>query len=90
MALNDYADRELDAVERPERPLPSGRVSPEQALGVATGLTAAGLVLAGAGEGDVRSSWRSRSPRACGRTTWSPRTTRRARSSWRPAGVWTS
>ncbi|QDW64396.1 4-hydroxybenzoate polyprenyltransferase [Oerskovia sp. KBS0722] len=51
MALNDYADRELDAVERPERPLPSGRVSPVQALGVASGLTAAGLALAGVGGG---------------------------------------
>lgn len=51
MALNDYADRELDAVERPERPLPSGRISPAQALGVATGLTLAGLALAGAGGG---------------------------------------
>ncbi|GAA3225640.1 SCO3242 family prenyltransferase [Oerskovia jenensis] len=51
MALNDYADRELDALERPERPLPSGRISPAQALGVASGLTAAGLVLAGAGGG---------------------------------------
>ena len=28
MAANDWADRELDAVERPERPIPSGRVSP--------------------------------------------------------------
>ncbi|WP_340699026.1 UbiA family prenyltransferase, partial [Cellulosimicrobium funkei] len=27
MALNDYADRHLDAVERPERPIPSGRVT---------------------------------------------------------------
>ena len=43
MALNDWADRELDAVERPERPIPSGRVSPDQALAVAGGLTAAGL-----------------------------------------------
>jgi hypothetical protein len=51
MALNDYADRELDAVERPERPLPSGRVSPARALGVASGLTVAGLALAGAGGG---------------------------------------
>jgi 4-hydroxybenzoate polyprenyltransferase len=51
MALNDYADRELDAVERPERPLPSGRVSPAQALGVASGLTVAGLALAGVGGG---------------------------------------
>ena len=28
MAANDWADRELDAVERPERPIPSGRVAP--------------------------------------------------------------
>jgi hypothetical protein len=46
MALNDYADRELDAEERPERPIPSGRVRPGQALGLAAGLTAAGLVAA--------------------------------------------
>lgn len=43
MSLNDYADRELDRKERPERPIPSGRVSPEQALAVAVGLSAAGL-----------------------------------------------
>lgn len=46
MALNDYADRELDQVERPERPVPSGRVTPGQALGTASALTAAGLGLA--------------------------------------------
>ncbi|MGH3761990.1 UbiA family prenyltransferase, partial [Actinophytocola sp.] len=46
MALNDWADRELDATERPERPIPSGRVSPGRALAVAGGLTAAGLGLA--------------------------------------------
>ncbi|MFC0532525.1 SCO3242 family prenyltransferase [Phytohabitans kaempferiae] len=46
MAANDWADRELDAVERPERPIPSGRVTPPQALGVAAGLTAAGVALA--------------------------------------------
>jgi 4-hydroxybenzoate polyprenyltransferase len=51
MALNDYADRALDAVERPERPIPSGRISPGQALAVASGLTAAGLGLAVAGGG---------------------------------------
>ncbi|ETZ98524.1 ubiA prenyltransferase family protein [Mycobacterium kansasii 824] len=27
MVLNDWADRERDAVERPERPIPSGEVS---------------------------------------------------------------
>jgi 4-hydroxybenzoate polyprenyltransferase len=46
MAANDWADRELDAVERPERPIPSGRISPPQALGIAAGLTAAGVALA--------------------------------------------
>ena len=47
MALNDYADRDLDATERPERPIPSGRIRPGTALGVAGGLTAAGLAIAG-------------------------------------------
>jgi 4-hydroxybenzoate polyprenyltransferase len=47
MAANDWADRELDARERPERPIPSGRVSPRAALGVSAGLTAAGVALAG-------------------------------------------
>ncbi|WP_160051561.1 SCO3242 family prenyltransferase [Nocardiopsis sp. FR26] len=46
MALNDYADREVDAVERPERPIPSGAVRPGEALAVAAGLTAAGVGVA--------------------------------------------
>jgi 4-hydroxybenzoate polyprenyltransferase len=46
MALNDWADREVDAVERPGRPIPSGRVAPATALAVAVGLTGAGLVAA--------------------------------------------
>ncbi|MEV4823126.1 SCO3242 family prenyltransferase [Micromonospora sp. NPDC049274] len=48
MAANDWADRRLDAVERPERPIPSGRVTPAAALGLAAGLTAAGVGLAAA------------------------------------------
>lgn len=47
MALNDYADRHVDATERPERPIPSGRVSPRGALAVGTALTAGGLAAAG-------------------------------------------
>jgi 4-hydroxybenzoate polyprenyltransferase len=47
MAANDWADRELDAKERPERPIPSGRVAPTTAVGLAAGLTAAGVALAG-------------------------------------------
>lgn len=44
MALNDWADRDLDAVERPERPIPSGRVSARTALTTAGALGAAGVV----------------------------------------------
>ena len=51
MALNDYADREVDAVERPARPIPSGRVTPGFALGLAGGLTAASAALAVAADG---------------------------------------
>lgn len=47
MALNDLADRHLDADERPERPIPSGRVSAGEALSLYCGLTSVGLVLAG-------------------------------------------
>ncbi|MEU1182472.1 SCO3242 family prenyltransferase [Streptomyces sp. NPDC005820] len=46
MALNDWADRDEDAVDRPHRPLPSGRISPTAALGAAGLLTAAGLTFA--------------------------------------------
>ena len=46
MAANDWSDRALDARERPERPIPSGRVTPGQALGLAAGLTGAGVALA--------------------------------------------
>ncbi|MFD9336890.1 SCO3242 family prenyltransferase [Streptomyces sp. NPDC060028] len=46
MALNDWADREEDALERPGRPIPSGRIRPGAALAAAGGLTAAGVALA--------------------------------------------
>lgn len=46
MALNDWADREADAIERPERPIPSGRIRPGAALGLAAALTGAGLATA--------------------------------------------
>ncbi|MFE5879491.1 SCO3242 family prenyltransferase [Streptomyces hydrogenans] len=46
MALNDYADREVDAEERPHRPVPSGRISPRAALVTAAALTGAGLTAA--------------------------------------------
>jgi hypothetical protein len=44
MALNDYLDRAIDARERPNRPLPSGRVSPEGAVAYASTLIAIGLI----------------------------------------------
>lgn len=53
MALNDYADRGLDAMERPERPIPSGRVRPGEALALAAGLTGAGFGIAAAVGGRV-------------------------------------
>ncbi|MFF3564967.1 SCO3242 family prenyltransferase [Streptomyces sp. NPDC002574] len=46
MALNDYADRDEDAVDRPHRPIPSGRITPVAALTAAGALTLAGLALA--------------------------------------------
>ncbi|MFF7679729.1 SCO3242 family prenyltransferase [Actinacidiphila glaucinigra] len=46
MALNDWADRDEDAVDRPHRPLPSGRIGPAAALTAAGALTATGLALA--------------------------------------------
>lgn len=46
MALNDWADRDEDAVDRPHRPIPSGRITPRAALTSAGALTGAGLVLA--------------------------------------------
>ncbi|MFG2830200.1 SCO3242 family prenyltransferase [Streptomyces sp. NPDC048434] len=48
MALNDWADRDIDAIERPSRPIPSGRIAPSAALAAAGGLTVAGLALAAA------------------------------------------
>ncbi|AHG93174.1 UbiA prenyltransferase (plasmid) [Gemmatirosa kalamazoonensis] len=46
MALNDLADRAEDARERPERPIPSGAVSPHAAALVGTALLMAGAVVA--------------------------------------------
>lgn len=51
MALNDYADRAVDAVERPQRPIPSGRVEPRFVLRLAQGLTTVGLAAAAWGGG---------------------------------------
>lgn len=44
LVFNDWADRERDAKERPDRPLPSCRVTPGQALLAGTLLFALGLI----------------------------------------------
>ena len=46
MALNDWADRETDAKVRPDRPIPSGRISANTALAAALSLMIAGPCLA--------------------------------------------
>jgi 4-hydroxybenzoate polyprenyltransferase len=45
LLLNDWADQEEDRRERPERPLPSGRVPPTQALSAGVVLIVHGLLL---------------------------------------------
>lgn len=46
VAFNDVADAELDAIERPERPIPSGRVSKSKAALMSSLLLAFGLICA--------------------------------------------
>lgn len=46
MAINDYYDREIDAVNEPHRPIPSGAVKPQEALAFAFALTAIGFTAA--------------------------------------------
>jgi geranylgeranylglycerol-phosphate geranylgeranyltransferase len=45
-AINDYYDRESDAVIKPKRPIPSGALSLKQVIALSTSLFAIGLVLA--------------------------------------------
>ncbi|HLU67256.1 MAG TPA: UbiA family prenyltransferase [Kofleriaceae bacterium] len=47
MVLNDYFDRDLDAVERPDRPIPSGQIAPGFALALGLALLSLGVWLAG-------------------------------------------
>jgi 4-hydroxybenzoate polyprenyltransferase len=46
VVLNDVFDRDLDRIERPERPIPSGRVPTRAAAGLGTFLLAAGVLSA--------------------------------------------
>ena len=46
MAVNDYYDRDIDAINEPERPIPSGSVTPEEALAFSGFLSVMGLIAA--------------------------------------------
>jgi geranylgeranylglycerol-phosphate geranylgeranyltransferase len=46
MAINDYYDREIDAINEPSRPIPSGFITPKNALAFALLLTIFGLTAA--------------------------------------------
>jgi len=46
MTINDYYDREIDAVNEPKRPIPSGLIRPKEALAFAFALTAIGFITA--------------------------------------------
>ena len=47
-SINDYYDIAIDRINKPQRPLAAGRISPRAALGSALGLYAAGIALASA------------------------------------------
>jgi geranylgeranylglycerol-phosphate geranylgeranyltransferase len=44
MAINDYYDREIDAINEPNRPIPSGLVRPREALIITVFLSVLGLL----------------------------------------------
>ncbi len=46
MAINDYYDREIDAINEPNRPIPSDAVSPKEALSFALVLSLVGFIAA--------------------------------------------
>ncbi|MBS7624182.1 MAG: geranylgeranylglycerol-phosphate geranylgeranyltransferase [Candidatus Bathyarchaeia archaeon] len=46
MAINDYYDREIDAINEPSRPIPSGLIKPMESIALATLLSLIGLISA--------------------------------------------
>jgi geranylgeranylglycerol-phosphate geranylgeranyltransferase len=46
-AINDYYDRDIDRINRPKRPIPSGRISPRAAASWSLSLFVLGCALAG-------------------------------------------
>jgi geranylgeranylglycerol-phosphate geranylgeranyltransferase len=47
MVINDYYDRKIDAINEPQRPIPSGTVKPKEALAFTGVLAVVGFVFAG-------------------------------------------
>src|ERR1700759_1947197 len=47
-AVNDWFDRDVDAINEPNRPIPSGRVPGRRGLQIAVGWTALSLLVAAA------------------------------------------
>ncbi len=48
VVLNDYFDRDLDRIERPERPIPSGQIPASRAAALGAALLGTGVALAAA------------------------------------------
>jgi len=46
MAINDFYDRDIDAINEPQRPIPSGAISPKEALVLALVLSVIGFTAA--------------------------------------------
>jgi geranylgeranylglycerol-phosphate geranylgeranyltransferase len=47
MVINDYYDRKIDAINEPQRPIPSGKIKPNEALAFVGALSVVGFVFAG-------------------------------------------
>ncbi len=47
MVINDYYDRKIDAINEPQRPIPSGTIKPAEALAFVGSLALVGFVFAG-------------------------------------------
>jgi 4-hydroxybenzoate polyprenyltransferase len=58
MYLNDAFDREIDRVERPERPIPSGEVAAATVFDIGFVLLGAGIVLVGAAALATGAGWK--------------------------------
>jgi geranylgeranylglycerol-phosphate geranylgeranyltransferase len=59
-AINDYCDQKVDEINRPERPLPSGAVTPSEAKAIWMSTSCAGLglsALLGAWSGLIAAVW---------------------------------